>query len=358
MKSKYKTEKVVVQDLAIIKQYLGDTIIRHPLLDTGYELIQKTINDNRYLSENKHVIIIGEAGCGKSSLIDLYQAEHLSETRTFELGCQLESQAIFTSVPSPVTPKSMSAELLKAIGDRTGLSQTSYQLTERLVYQINHSNIEVVFLDEFQHLLSLGTKSRTQSISTRLRESMDWLKSLTNKTDVTYVLMGMPELLYLIQADPQMARRFTNTHYLGPFCEPSSTDNNLSVFADELLLKASELQLQVHNSTYFREIDYFQDYNNDAIRLYAATQGSPSNIKQLIINAACTAYLAGSREINMSYFTQALDLQERATQEAKRTADKRRIIQLKKSSGLTEEYINPFTENIDAVRNRIAGYSI
>lgn len=354
MTTKYRTQQIINQDIATIKGHLTDIIIRHPNLDAAYNLVKSTIDDNRFLSENKHAIIIGEAGCGKSSLIDLYQADYHEEIHEFTLGTRTNSPAIFSSVPSPVTPKSMSAELLKAIGDRTGLSQTSYQLTERLTYHIQNSQTKVVILDEFQHLLSLGTKNRTQSLSTRLRESMDWLKSLTNKTDATYVLMGMPELLYLIQADPQMSRRFANTHYLGPFIVPSKEENQLSIFADELLLKTSEIVLKVYDSTYFQEIDYFQDHPDDAFRLYAATEGRPSKVKQLIIDAACIAYKAKVREINMSHFATALDRQERASQEAKKMASDMQAIRVKQASKETGVFINPFTEKLDSIRHQVA----
>lgn len=355
MKTKYKTSKVKAEDIAAIKSHLAKSVIHHPELDAAYHLVKHTIEGNRDLTENRHAIIIGEAGCGKSTLMDLYQTEHCPQIRDdeYKLGSRVDMPAILASVPSPVTPKAMSAELLKATGDYTGLAQTSHRLTERLKNNINHSSIEVVFLDEFQHLLSLGNKNRINGHTARLRESLDWLKSLTNNTDVTYVLTGMPELLYLIHSDPQMARRFPFTHYLGPFNPPSSTDSGLANFADDLLLKSSEIELQAHDSTYFTEIDYFDENPNDALRLYAATQGSPSKVKQLIIDAACIAYQGNKRKIGMTHFAKALEKQERASTEAREAAEKRLELRLKQVGKIQDGFSNPFTEKLELIRRLI-----
>lgn len=167
MSHKYRIDKVIAQDMAEISHKLSAVIIEHHKLENGYDLVQRTISDNQFLTENKHAVIIGDSGCGKSTLMDLYQQNHCPTQKEFRLGARLDIPAIFSSVPSPVTPKAMSVELLKAVGDKTGLSQTSHALTERLIYHINHSNVEVVFLDECQHLLSLGARHKNMNISSR-----------------------------------------------------------------------------------------------------------------------------------------------------------------------------------------------
>ncbi len=350
MKTKYKTAKVKAEDTATIINHLDSCVIRHPNLEAAYKLVQRTIKGNQNQIENKHTIIIGESGCGKSTLMDIYHANHCPQIKDFELGSRLDQPAIFASVPSPVSPRTMSAELVKSTGDFTGLTQTAYRLTERFKQTVNHSNIEVVFLDEFQHLISLGVKNRTQSKTGRLRESLDWLKSLTNKTDTTFVLTGMPELLYLIHSDPQMARRFPITHFLSPFNPPSSTDTGLANFADEILLKASEIELQIHDSTYFSEIDYFDENSDDALRLYAATQGSPSKVKQLIIDAARIAYEENKREIRMTHFAKALEQQEQASVEAKKAAEQRLKLRSKHSQITQGDFTNAFIMKLDQIR--------
>ncbi|AFI84672.1 TniB family NTP-binding protein [Methylophaga nitratireducenticrescens] len=343
MSQKYQTEKVMKQDMAEITSKLSSVIIKHHKLQSGFDLVKRTMTDNEILVENKHAVIIGDSGCGKSSLMDLYQQTHCPKNIEFQLGARLDVPAIFSSVPSPVTPKAMSVELLKAVGDNSGLSQTSHALTERLIYHLNHSNVEVVFLDECQHLLSLGAKNKNLSISTRLRESLDWIKSLTNKTKATFVLMGMPELLDIIRADDQLARRFTNTHYLSPFDEPTQPESLLVAFTDELLLEASEIVLSTGPSPYFREIHYFCDNPDDARRLYLATGGNPSKVKTLVINAACIAYSEMSHEINMTHFTKAFQKLEEANLNAKKAAAEQQKLRERHAQKEVGKFQNPFT---------------
>jgi ABC-type dipeptide/oligopeptide/nickel transport system ATPase component len=343
MINSYKTPDTAATDLEVIKRGLSSEIVRHPSITDAYQLVEQTIADNKHIAENKHAVIIGESGCGKSSLMDLYRDDHCTDDVTFRLGSRLDIPAIFSSVPSPVTPKSMSVELLKAIGDKTGLTQTSLQLTERLIFHINHSNVKVVFLDECQHLLSLGVNNKRQVTSTRLRESLDWIKSLTNKTEATFVLTGMPDLLDIINADDQLARRFTNTYYLGPFECPDNDNSLLAAFADELLLHAIDIELSVFDSSYFKDVVYFQDEPDEALRLYAATKGNPSNIKNLVTNACCIAYSEKSREINMTHFTKAFEKLEKANQAAKRTAATKQKLKLKQKARQQEKFSNPFS---------------
>jgi hypothetical protein len=354
MTEKFPTENVAAQDLATIQETLSSLIVRHQGLQDAYDLINKTIDTNQYLSENRHVIIIGESGCGKSTLMDMYQGDHCPSIEEFQLGTQANIPAIFASVPSPVTPRSMSVELIKATGDKTGLTQTAQRITERLCVNLKGSKTRVVFMDECQHLLSLGGNSKKHVISTRLRESLDWIKSLTNRTAATYVLLGMPELLDVIRADDQLARRFTNTVYLGPFHPPRDKDSLMIKFTDDLLLKTSEIILELYDDEYFKEIDYFQDHLDDAIRLYAATKGSPSQIKLLVINAACIAYSEESRKIEMSHFSKAFENLEKASIEAEKAALASQEMKLKINENKGRDYINPFTLKLNLVENQLS----
>lgn len=179
-------------------------------------------------------------------------------------------------------------------------------------------------------------------MSSRLRESLDWIKSLTNKTNCTFVLMGMPDLLDIVRSDDQLARRFTNTHYLSSFEEPSSDNHTMVSFADELLLASSEISLSTSDGPYFKEIDYFYDNLDDARRLYAATDGNPSKLKTLAINAACLAYSEDSHAIRMSHFSKAFNDLEMASTNAKKAAAIQQKLKARKIQKELPDFINPF----------------
>lgn len=351
MSNKIKTEKVIQENTAEIIKRLSSSVVQHDKLITGYQLIEETISNNHFINENQHAVIIGESGCGKSTLMDLYQAQHCTNQNEFQLGIRTDVPAIFSSVPSPVTPKAMSVELLKSLSDTTALNQTARQLTDRLVHHIKHSNIKVIFLDECQHLLSLGANNKKKNITSRLRESIDWIKSLTNKTSATIVLMGMPELLDIIKADFQLARRFTNTHYLCPFEEPSEDNTVLVDFADNFLLDASDITFQGDKTPYFTEIEYFTDDPESAKRLFLATEGNPSKIKTLLIKAVCIAYAQHSHHIKATHFEQAFQQLEEANLKAKRSASVAQLSKVKKSQKDIGEFQNPFSLPINQVEH-------
>jgi ABC-type dipeptide/oligopeptide/nickel transport system ATPase component len=350
MNAKTNNETMKQENMAEIIKHLSLSVIKHDKIAEGYRLIEDTINNNQFINENQHAVIIGESGCGKSTLMDLYQSENCPTSNEFQLGIRRDVPAIFSSVPSPVTPKSMSVELLKSLGDTSGLNQTARQLTDRLVHHIQHSNIKVIFLDECQHLLSLGSQNKNQTISGRLRESIDWIKSLTNKTNTTIVLLGMPELLDIIKADFQLARRFTNTHYLCPFNEPDESNDVMVKFADNFLLDASEITFDADETNYFTEIDYFCDNPEHAERLFLATEGNPSKIKALIIKAVCTAYDEGSHHIQMAHFEKAFQKLEQASIEAKKAARLELKRKAKKVQRQDDSFQNPFSLPMNEVQ--------
>ena len=352
MKQTNQNRKPDSNEHNLINEVLSGAIVNHQQLQAAQDLINQTIQDNEHLVENKHLIIIGESGCGKTSLYDWFSQGYSNrQEEDLELGRRLDAPCLIASVPSPVTPKAMSISLLKAIGDRTGLNQTSHQLTERLIHHINHGNIETIFLDEIQHLMSLGIKRKQQIPSTKLRESMDWVKSLTNKTNATYILMGMPEILDIIQSDDQLARRFTNTIYLEPFAAPSKEETAFVSFVDDLLLTASDLP-------FFDELEYFRDNENDALRLYHASRGVPSNIKALVIDAAIIAHSKQCHTIKMAHFARAYENKNRAALLVKQAAKKRQESKLSKYQNSLDNLSNPFTDKIDKVRQRVLALGV
>lgn len=321
---------------------LSSNIVMHASLQKAREVIQQAVAENRHLSETRHVILIGDSGCGKSTLLDMIRAEQPPRDDCFQLGIRLQQSVLMLSLPSSITPRSLAITMLRAMGDQSGLHGTCQELTEQLIHHLKQCNVQVIFIDEFQHLLALG-RGTEHGANQRLRAARNWIKSVIVRTQVTFVLMGMPETLALIDQERQMERRFTHLLSLRPFDLPTPKDTSMVVFADALLDTAvQELEL-------FEKAEKFAPAPDDAVRLYAATQGVPSTIKDLAIRAALTAYRRSSTTITMADFAKAFaDLrQARLEAEAERLRSLKRLSLARAVEG---RVLNPFAANADELR--------
>lgn len=324
---------------ARIKKVLSEAIIEHTILRKAVKAVGRAIRDNANYSEPRHLIIVGESGCGKTTVCDTIAAQHVTFDAEFKLGVQRKVGALMMSIPSPVTPRSMAAELLRELGITRALHGNTRELTEELLILLKQCDVEVVILDEFQHLLSVGSSMPAGSSCKKLREVQDWVKSLIVKSGITFVLLGLPETTALVWSEPQLRRRFNQIYRLRPFPQPTQKDpGELPLFADDLL------GLALQKLTCFDDVVEFSGQLDHAERLYFATGGNPSHVKQLIIDAARRAFRRGSRAITLGDFACAYDTfsgLNDARLDTNAAGD---------ASGLVFPDCNPFSAPLDVVR--------
>ncbi len=329
------TEERLSEGEKAIAEHLSAQILHHPRLMHAYDTVKRVMAKNKVLSELSHMVVVGESGCGKSTLGDMIADEYGTADNEFQLGTRHHVTALMASVPSPVTPRSMAVGMFRNLGEQGRIYGTCQEITHRLIDQFKQSDVETIFLDEHQHFFSLGLGGKNGP-STKLRESMDWVKTLINRTTITFVLMGMPNLLDLIQTDEQLARRFPTIVYLKPFDRPDADHSELATFADDLLMSA------VCDLTYFDDFEEFSTRQN-ALALYLATGGTPGRIKALVIRAACLAHQLQARRITMDHFTQAYETEERVKAEIRESQARYLRLEKARKKQISGLLINPFT---------------
>lgn len=314
--------------------HVSQCVITHRSLREAAKLIDRAIAENAGLSERRHAIIIGDSGCGKTTLLDMMREKLPEEEKTFKLGTMIQRPFLQVELPSTITPRSMAIVLLRSLGDESALNGTALELTERLVHVLHACNVHVIFIDEFQHLLALG-QQRTIGPNKRLLEARNWIKSIINKTQITFVLMGMPDTLTLVDTEQQLERRFTHLHCLEPFAEPGKGDAEMVSFVDGILKSALCLK------TYFDGAEFFADTLDDARRLYVGSMGVPSVIKDLVVRATVIAHRSRSRRILKRHFADAFK-QNGEVRLAIEAARRRREKRLSLLQAMDGRVLNPF----------------
>lgn len=340
------TRPVLTDDEKSIISHLSGHIVFDSRIQDAIAMIRQIVDENASLSEPRHGLLIGEAGCGKTTLLDILKSEMPEQEETFRLGIRTNIPAVMMSLPTNITPRSMAQQALRAMGVQTGLNGTCFELTEQLCRHIRECNVQLFLLDEFQDLLALGRGTK-QGQSGRLRGARAWVKSVINQTQVSFVIMGMHESLALVEGEDQLERRFTHVHVLDPFDIPGSKDTGLVDFVDALLLEAATA-LPYFNDAEFLGTSGLQPADPmiemrklDATRMFAATLGVPSRLKDLVIRAALLAHRRQSRCITMADFTEAFE--QRHVPRLKYAAGaERRAARQSLLKALDSKVINPF----------------
>lgn len=335
-------------DEAEIIRILTESVVEHQNISDAFEKIRSVVARNEHASEPRHLLLVGDAGCGKSTLCDLIDREFESSMQSTLLGLQRRSGALITSVPSPVTPRSMAAEMLRALGVTRNLGQTTRELTEELLAVFEQTGTRVIVLDEFQHLFSVGESvevpknkrsGRGGCTSKQLLEVQDWIKSLIVKSGVTFVLVGQPSITALIRSEPQLARRFTQLCRLSPFALPDSDGpSELGAFVAALIEN-----LILHK----KGLDYTEWSASDqesGQRMHLATLGFPSAIKDLVLDACLIARRSGDDTVRLTHFAEAYKLVRENLDE---------LSAIRRAQGDCDAVvavINPFTAPIQSVQ--------
>ncbi len=162
--------------------------------------------DSKDAQEPRSMLLIGQSGAGKTTIIKKYMRD-FPEKETDER----RIIPVFQSeLPGKVTCKALAQTLLTEMGADDPESGNLTSITKRLARLIKECEVELIILDEFQHLL----QSESAPYMAGVR---DWIKSLINATKVPILLVGTPGSERILYKDPQLKRRFPVVEELAYF---------------------------------------------------------------------------------------------------------------------------------------------
>ncbi|MGO9952290.1 MAG: AAA family ATPase [Dissulfurispiraceae bacterium] len=145
-----------------------------------YEAIS-TFHEQSRISDAGWFLIIGPPASGKTTAARHYEQQH---TRTNEDG-KVDISVIYTIISPMVTPKSLATDLLYRLGDRlVNKKERVCSLTAQLCQRLRIHGVELIILDEFQHLAC----AHSAAVSGKL---VDWLTNLQSETGISFVFLGL-----------------------------------------------------------------------------------------------------------------------------------------------------------------------
>lgn len=226
------------------------------------------------------MFIFGETGVGKSTLLQAYVKQFpRKEYKTYT-----QIPALYVRVPSPArTTKTLSTEILYRMGDPMYASGTEQVQTTRICNYVEQCQIEIIVIDEFQHLIDRETDKVFTAVS-------DWVKTLAEAINIPVILCGLPESERIFRYNKQLDDRYTNRKSLKSFGytgrEERAAFRKFLDFLDQRLP--------------FVERSYIAS-EEIASRIYYATLGVHRQIKTLLMNATEHAVENGCDQILLEH---------------------------------------------------------
>lgn len=228
------------------------------------------------------MIVVGDTGSGKTTIIDKY----LSENPRKEHDEGSVVPILFTTLPPNATPITASEQLLCDLGDPFAFQKGKdhVELTKKMVELMRKCRVELIIIDEFQHMIDRKNKEV-------LHSAADWLKLLIVRSKIPVVLFGMPYSTVILDTNKQLAGRFELQHKLEPF----RVDNKENVKKYRTFLKYLDDALPFAQRSDLVDKDMMK-------RIYVFSKGNMRRIRRLINRASRLAINEGQESLLLKHF--------------------------------------------------------
>ncbi len=258
--------------------------VEHPYVKSIIDELDK-LRARRQLSKDQQCILItGEAGTGKSALIDHYKAQALAS----ELSSR-QTPVLRTRISAK---RDLDSTLVQMLHDLELFGTSRYKprrgfvrnLEKDLVDALKRTKVELIIINEFQEILEYKSKRERQAIGNSL-------KYISEEAQVPIAFVGMPGAAKICE-DPQWASRLIRKRTLKHFYFKDI--NERRYYLSYLKGLASRMPLTFPPDLASPAI---------AIPLFAATNGENRFIKELLKEALILALQQQDETISLEHLS-------------------------------------------------------
>ncbi|MCC6607210.1 MAG: TniB family NTP-binding protein [Anaerolineae bacterium] len=261
-------------------------LIRYPRFNELHNDIQLCQEMTSHTGEPSCMVLEGMTGAGKSTLVQAYAANF--PRYEAEDGTRIPVFALMT--PSPITVKGMASHMLAELGDPAAYRGTLQNMNARLIHYLKVCEVELVILDDFQHLIDSETNKILAKVS-------DWLKVLIKETGIPFLVIGIEDSVErILRANQQLSRLFAVRETLHPFS--LATEDEAKDFHRFLEFAEQAVKMPIQH-----------DLSPDEFlaRMYFATEGVVANLMNLLRFAALLAQKEGEATLSLQLLDQAFN---------------------------------------------------
>ena len=265
---------------------LSTIFVLSPKLNQILELMEDCRLDSKLTNDPQCMLVTGDTGAGKTSLIEYYHKEKPNLEGEYASKITILS----TSLPESSTPITAAQQLLYDLGDPFySKSDNIIELTAKLVVLIKNCQVEMIIIDEFQHMIEFKTKKVLFRVA-------DWLKMLIVRTKVPIILFGLPYSELILQTNKQLAGRFLLRQNLEPFRIKLKANRNYFLS----FLNAVDKALPFESSSNLTD-------QKISKAIYVASKGNLRNLMVLINYAVKKSLKQGEIKLSVESLIYAAD---------------------------------------------------
>lgn len=233
--------------------------------------------------------ILGNTGAGKTTLIDAWLEK--APLRTMETAEGTIIPYLYVLVPSSPKKKGAVSAFLRALHDPNPSRGTEWDMISRVHLLIKRCKVQVIFVDEFQHLRDKDTQKVVHAIA-------DFLKDIINQAHIPMILTGkLGEAESILMANSQLDRRVGTPFVLEPFEWDRNRPETIKEF--RTLMRDIDRALPL-------DLSDLQDVEM-AYRFYYASDGYLGWIMEIIREAAIRAIDTDCHCLNMPLLAAAYE---------------------------------------------------
>ena len=213
-----------------------NVFVEHPILTTIIEDFDRLRYNKKLGGEQQCMLLTGDTGCGKSSVINHYFARSKVDNSAREA---MHIPVLVSRIPSKPSLDSTITELLKDLGhfgsnySNQRMRLNAQGLTETLILHLKSCGTELIIINEFQELIEFKSGRNRQEIANRL-------KYINEEAKIPIVLVGMPWAEH-IGNEPQWSSRLAIRRKIPYF----KLSQNPQYFVQFLMGLAKKMPLKV-----------------------------------------------------------------------------------------------------------------
>lgn len=269
-------------------------VVSHPEYADAMDCISRSIDTTFTRGEPASALLTGDPGTGKSTVCK-FALSHFGERRIVSTatGTTEIVPAFYCSLQAGATIKSLTTSMLQELGS-TNVTGNNSTLFKRLVTLLQTCQTKLIVLDEFDNLLRKGAEKSREQVC-------DWVRTLLNETLVPVAIVGIPSCEEIINAHPQLSRRYPYRHRMNHFTysalDPKSAFSKTLRAFGTAIKKIGEFENCISLST-----------DQPLKAMYLATGGNMNGIRQILNDAFRLALLRNDSSFGLSDLVSAADL--------------------------------------------------